>query len=154
MGEARAWVSFLGHIAVLTTLFDLGTRNSNFIFASATAVTTIHEIFSSSSKISPFIQKLQQAPNGYRFEPEGRPEPVDVLAPRQGSYFCYGTLVDLLCCQKSSLFQASQSCVERSSSDTQLKLLGEYPALMDGLTVGQSSKGWSTMWSTKSMLRD
>jgi hypothetical protein len=47
-----------------------------------------------SSKISPFIQKLQQAPNGYWFEPEGRPEPVDVLAPRQGLYFCYGTLTD------------------------------------------------------------
>jgi hypothetical protein len=47
-----------------------------------------------SSKVSPFIQKLEHAPDGYWFEPAERPAPIDVLAPRLGPYFCYRALMD------------------------------------------------------------
>jgi len=79
-----------------------------------------------SSKISPFNQKLQQALEGYWFESEER------LAPRLGSYFCYGTLMDpaLL----SEILGLPEKPKLRSAKlvGYLLKLWGQYPALING----------------------
>ena len=85
-----------------------------------------------SSKISPFIQKLQQAPAGYWFEPEERSDPIDVLAPRLGSYFCYGTLVDPALLSEILGLPENPTLRPANIVGYSLKLWGQYPALING----------------------
>ena len=87
-----------------------------------------------SLKISPLIQKLQEALDGYWFEPQDRPEPIDTLAHPVGPYFFYGTLMDppLL----SEILSLSERPRLRPAKliGYSLKLWGQYPALVDGPT--------------------
>lgn len=87
-----------------------------------------------SSKVSPFIEKLQNASQGYSFDSQVRPQPIDSLAPPTGLYFFYGTLMD------PSLFSEILSLPEKpilrpaKLVGYSLKLWGQYPALVDGPT--------------------
>lgn len=93
-----------------------------------------------SSKVSPFIQKLQRAPEGYGFESRTFLEPIDTFAPRCGPYFFYGTLMDpqLL----SEILSLSATPILRPAKIVgySLKLWGQYPALVDGET-GETVEG-------------
>ena len=85
-----------------------------------------------SSKISPFIQRLQQAPAGYWFEPEERSDPINVLAPRMGSYFCYGTLMDPALLSEILSLPEIPTLRPAKLVGYSLKLWGQYPALING----------------------
>ena len=87
-----------------------------------------------SSKISPFIQKLQEAPDGYWFEPQYQPEHIDVLAPRLGLYFFYGTLMDPILLSEILSLSEKPSLRPAKLIGYSLKLWGQYPALVDGPT--------------------
>ena len=91
-------------------------------------------------RVSPFIRKLQAAPQGYWFEPEIRPEPVDPLSPPCGPYFFYGTLMDpSLLAEILSLSDKPTLCPAKIIGYT-LKLWGQYPALVNG-APGQVVEG-------------
>src|SRR5271156_6006330 len=84
------------------------------------------------SNVSPFIKKLQAAPEGYWFKPEIRSKPVDPLSPPCGFYFFYGTLMDpCLLAEILSLPEKPKLRPAKLLSYT-LKLWGQYPALVDG----------------------
>jgi gamma-glutamylcyclotransferase (GGCT)/AIG2-like uncharacterized protein YtfP len=79
-----------------------------------------------SSKISPFIKKLQQAPDGYP------PENVDVFAPSSGPYFFYGTLMDPFLLSEILDLPKRPTMRPAKIAGYSLKLWGQYPALVDG----------------------
>jgi hypothetical protein len=85
-----------------------------------------------SSKVSPFIQKLQHTPGGYWIEPDERPAPTEVLAPRLGSYFCYGTLMDPVLLSEILGLPEKPTLRPATLVGYSLKLWGQYPALLDG----------------------
>ena len=89
------------------------------------------------SEVSPFIRKLQAAPEGYWFEPEVRPPNFDVLVPRTGLYFFYGTLSDPSLLAEILSLDESPTLRPSKVVGYSLKLWGQYPALVDGPTDGE-----------------
>jgi gamma-glutamylcyclotransferase (GGCT)/AIG2-like uncharacterized protein YtfP len=86
------------------------------------------------SKISPFIRKLQSAPNGYWFEPKELQDPIDPLAPCVGPYFFYGTLMDPSLLSEILALPEKPRLRPAKLTGYSLKLWGQYPALVDGAT--------------------
>jgi gamma-glutamylcyclotransferase (GGCT)/AIG2-like uncharacterized protein YtfP len=86
------------------------------------------------SNISPFIQKLRNAPEGYFFEPEVRPEQLDLFAPPTGPYFFYGTLSDPSFLSEVLGLSEKPTLRPAMLMGYSLKLWGHYPALVDGPT--------------------
>jgi hypothetical protein len=83
------------------------------------------------SKISPFIEKLQQAADGYCFKREERPDPIYVLATRLGSHFCYGSLTDPALLSETLGLAEMRTLRPAKLVSYSLKLWGQYPALVD-----------------------
>jgi gamma-glutamylcyclotransferase (GGCT)/AIG2-like uncharacterized protein YtfP len=86
------------------------------------------------SRISPLIQKLQSAANGYRFEPKELQDPIDHLAPCVGPYFFYGTLMDPYLLSEILHLPEKPRLRPAKLIGYSLKLWGQYPALVDGAT--------------------
>jgi gamma-glutamylcyclotransferase (GGCT)/AIG2-like uncharacterized protein YtfP len=85
-----------------------------------------------SYKISPSVQKLQEAPDKYRLGTGHRFEHIDICRPRFGLYFYYGTLIDP-CLLLEKLILLSKLRVRPAKvCGYSLKLCGQYPALVDG----------------------
>lgn len=86
------------------------------------------------SEISPFIQKLQHAPEGYSLEPKVRPEQLDPFASPTGHYFFYGTLSDPSFLSEVLGLSETPTLRPAKLVGYSLKLWGQYPALADGPT--------------------
>jgi len=86
------------------------------------------------SDVSPFIQKLRSAPEGYFFKSEGRSEQPDPFAPPTGPYFFYGTLSDPAFLSEVLGLSAKPELRPAILVGYSVKLWGQYPALLDGPT--------------------
>ncbi|RMD40244.1 hypothetical protein DV735_g4887, partial [Chaetothyriales sp. CBS 134920] len=85
------------------------------------------------TEVSPFIQKLQAAPEGYWFQSSVQLGDVHPRAPNVGWYFVYGTLKDpKLLAEILSLETSTPALYPAKVIGYSIKLWGQYPALVDG----------------------
>lgn len=84
------------------------------------------------TKVSPFIQKLQAAPEGYWFQSSVKLADVHPLAPNIGWYFVYGTLKDPTLLAEILSLKNIPKLYPAKVIGYSIKLWGQYPALVDG----------------------
>ena len=88
-----------------------------------------------STRVSPFIRKLQSAPRGYGFETSTPLGPIDTFAPRCGPFFFYGTLMDPQLLSEILSLPKLPTLRPAKLKGYSLKLWGQYPALIGGKTA-------------------